>query len=95
MVKIIARISSKADAARQVADILTALVPPSRAEAGCLGYELFQDDECPQDFMTVEAWADGQAADAHLATPHVAEAIAKAASLLAQPPVIHRFTQLA
>lgn len=95
MVKIIARITSSADAARQVADILTALVPPSRAEIGCLGYELFQDDENPQDFITVESWADGAAAEAHLATPHVAQAISKAAPLLARAPVIHRFTQLA
>lgn len=79
----------------QVRDILTALVPPSRAEAGCLAYDLFQDDESPQDFITVESWADGRAADAHMATPHVADAIAKAGSLLAQAPVIHRFTPLA
>lgn len=95
MVKIIARISSRAHTAQQVRDILTALVPPSRAEAGCLSYELFQDDESPQDFITVESWADAAAVQAHLATSHVAQAIEKAASLLEQPPVIHRFTQLA
>lgn len=39
--------------------------------------------------------AGGQAADAHLATAHIAQAIAKAGPILAQPPVIHRFTQLA
>lgn len=95
MVKIIARISARADTAPQVRDILNALVPPSRAEAGCLGYNLFEDDERPQDFITVESWRDEAAADGHLSTSHVARAIEQAASLLAQPPVIHRFTQLA
>ena len=95
MVKIIARISAKTETAAELRQILVALVPPSRAEAGCVAYELFQDDDDPRDFITFETWADGAAADAHLATPHVAAAIARAGSLLAQPPLIHRFTQLA
>lgn len=95
MIKIMARISSRADAVAQLREILGDLVGPSRNEPGCLSYELFQDEENPQDFVTVESWADSHAADAHMATPHVAEAIAKAASLLALPPRIHRFTQLA
>lgn len=43
----------------------------------------------------MEQWTNQAAADAHMATPHVADAIAKAGSLLAQPPLIHRFAQLA
>jgi quinol monooxygenase YgiN len=95
MVRVIARISSKADTAEQLRKILTELVTPSRQEPGCLSYELFQDEEDPVEFVTLEHWADSQAAQGHMATPHVAEAIARAASCLAQPPVIHRFKQLA
>lgn len=95
MVKIIARITARLDATPQLREILMGLVGPSRAEAGCLSYELFQDDENPPDFITVESWTDRAAADAHMATPHVTEAIARAAGLLAEPPLIHRFTQLA
>lgn len=95
MTIIIARISSIPDAAPQFREILQALVAPSRNEPGCLSYELFQDAEQPGDFITVERWVDDSAADAHLATPHVAAAIAQASSLFGQPPLIHRFTQLA
>jgi quinol monooxygenase YgiN len=95
MTIIIARISSTAAGVEQLREILTALVGPSRNEDGCFSYELFQDDDNPQDFITVEHWADDQAADAHMATPHVAAAIAQVGSLLSQPPLIHRFTQLA
>lgn len=95
MVKVIARISSKADVAAELRQILTDLVTPSRREPGCLSYELFQDEENPLDFITMEQWTDSSAVEAHLATAHVGEAIAKASSLLAQPPLIHRFTQLA
>ncbi|MBI2277873.1 MAG: antibiotic biosynthesis monooxygenase [Dechloromonas sp.] len=95
MTIIIARISSTPSAAPQLRDILEALVGPSRNESDCLSYELFQDDEQPADFITVERWTNEQAAQAHLTTPHVAAAIAQASSLLGQPPLIHRFTQLA
>ena len=95
MVKVIARISSKADGTAQIRQILIDLVAPSRRESGCLSYELFQDDENPLDFVTIEHWTDSSAAEAHMDTPHVGEAIAKAGSLLAEAPVIHRFTQLA
>jgi quinol monooxygenase YgiN len=74
---------------------LVNLVTPSRREAGCIGYELFRDQENPVEFVTIERWTDQAAADAHMVTPHVAEAIAKAGTLLAQPPLIHRYAQLA
>ena len=95
MTIIIARISSTVGGAEELREILTALVEPSRQEPDCLSYELFQDADHPPDFITVERWADDSAADAHLGTPHVAAAIARATSLLGQPPLIHRFRQLA
>jgi len=95
MIRIMARISSRSGAESSMKNILQDLVVPSRNEAGCQGYELFQDEENPLEFVTIEHWAEQAAADAHMATPHVAAAIAKAAPLLAQPPVIHRYTQLA
>lgn len=95
MIKIIARISASGDSVTQLGVILQALALPSQAEPGCVSYELFQDDETPTDFITVERWVDSTAAEAHLSSPHVVSAITQAASLLAQPPLIHRFTQLA
>ena len=95
MVIIIARISAKTETLAELRQILQALVAPSRAEAGCIRYELFQDDDDPRDFITVENWGDSVAADAHMSTPHVAAAIAKVGVLFAQPPLIHRFTRLA
>jgi quinol monooxygenase YgiN len=95
MVRIIARLSSKPGAVAQLAQVLTDLVAPTREEPGCAGYELFQDDEQPSEFLLVEAWADSPSAEAHLASRHVAEAFARAADLLATPPLIHRVTRLA
>lgn len=95
MIKVMARISSQSGAESLMKNILQDLVAPSRNEAGCQSYELFQDEDNPLEFVTIEHWTEQAAVDAHMATPHVAAAIAKAAPLLAQPPIIHRYTQIA
>jgi len=94
-VRIMARITARAEAADSLRRILHDLVDPSRSEAGCVSYELFQNEDNPQEFVTVEQWANQAAADAHLATSHVAMAIAKAGELLARAPLIHRFARVA
>lgn len=94
MIKIMARITSRPDTADQLSEVLHALVAPTRREPGCIAYELFQNQDNPVEFVTVESWADQAAADAHLGTPHIAEAFAKAGVLLAGAPLIHRFIQV-
>ena len=94
-VKIMARITARTDTAAMLRQILRDLVGPSRGEAGCVGYELFQNQDNPVEFVTVEQWSDQAAADAHMSTPHVVLAISKAGELLALPPLIHRFAPVA
>ena len=94
-VKIMARITARADTAVLLRDILLSLVGPSRGEAGCVSYELFQNQDNPMEFVTIEQWSNQAAADAHMGTPHVAMAISKAGALLALPPLIHRFAPIA
>lgn len=94
-VKIMARITARAETADSLREILLALVGPSRGEAGCVSYEAFQNQDNPVEFVTVEQWTDQAAVDAHMASPHVATAISRAGELLALPPLIHRFAPLA
>ena len=95
MHRVMARITARPETADQLRDVLQALVAPTRHEAGCIGYEVFQNADNPVEFVTIESWADQVAADAHLGTPHIAEAFAKAGALLAGAPLIHRFRQVA
>ncbi|MFD2271915.1 putative quinol monooxygenase [Undibacterium arcticum] len=67
---------------------------PTRREPGCVSYDLFQNNDDPLEFVTIEHWTDQAAADAHLTAPHVVAAIANAGDLLAQPPAIHRYTRI-
>ena len=50
---------------------LHALVAPTRAEPGCLMYELHLDPEDPGKFMFYEKFADQRALDHHMATAHL------------------------
>jgi len=49
---------------------LDRIVPPSRAESGCLRYDLHQDLANPASFVVLEAWRDAEALAEHEATPH-------------------------
>lgn len=54
----------------ELAGLLKALVGPTRAEPGCLGYELNVSSEKPGSFLFYEKFADQAALDAHVGSPH-------------------------
>ncbi len=51
-------------------ELLSAMVIPSKAEDGCLFYEIFQYENNPKKFMAVETWRDETALDGHKASAH-------------------------
>ncbi len=50
---------------------LEGLVAPSRADDGCLQYDLHTDRENPRHFFLYERWRDEAAWRAHMETPHL------------------------
>ena len=66
-------------------ETLLGLIKPSRADAGCINYDLHQSPENPALFMFHENWMSKKALDDHLATPHLQEFINKSGELLAEP----------
>ncbi len=46
------------------------MIVATRAEAGCLSYELLADTEKSGEFLFVEQWKDQAAIEAHFAAPH-------------------------
>jgi len=51
-------------------ELLTDMVKPSKAEDGCLLYEIFQYENNRRKFMAVETWRDEKALDGHKASDH-------------------------
>ncbi len=92
---VLARITVKPEAAAATRDILVELVAQSRKESGCVSYDLYQQEEAPHIFQTVESWKTKADADAHMTTPHLGAAVAAAGALFAAPPEIVAWTRLA
>ena len=53
-------------------ELLSAMVKPSKAEKGCIFYEIFQYENNRRKFMAVETWEDEVALDGHKASAHYA-----------------------
>lgn len=53
-------------------ELLSAMVIPSKAEEGCIFYEIFQYENNRRKFMAVETWRDEKALDGHKASAHYA-----------------------
>lgn len=69
-IAVIAIVRARAGHERELADILSAAVAPSRAEAGCRQYDLHEDRDAPGRFVFVERWASSEALKAHEETEH-------------------------
>ncbi len=74
--RVVARIKALPDTVADVRSILTGLIEPTRNEAGCITYELWQNREDATDFTFVEEWASATALDAHAASQHLKDATA-------------------
>ena len=94
-IRVVAHLRARPDKVEETRQALTGLVEPTRAEPGCIVYELLQNNDDPTDFTFVEEWSGDQALDLHLQTDHIKDVVAKAEELLATPPDIRRYTVLA
>ncbi|MBA1242775.1 putative quinol monooxygenase [Pseudomonas japonica] len=66
-------------------EALQALVPPSRAEVGCIKYDLHVDTTQSAIFVVYEIWKNQQALDQHASSNHFQTFLQAAEPLLAAP----------
>ncbi|MRR35366.1 antibiotic biosynthesis monooxygenase [bacterium] len=84
-VTVIAKARAKTGLEEQVRQEITALLAPTRAEAGCINYDLHQSAADPALFMLYENWVSMKDLEEHLAMPYLEAFKAKAPQLLAEP----------
>ncbi len=89
--RVVARTVARPDKVEELKSVLVGLVAPTRQEAGCILYELIQNQEDPTDFVFVEEWESEAALQAHFETAHFKEAISQLDALLAMPGDIRRY----
>jgi len=61
---------AKPNGIEKMKELLSAMVIPSKAEDGCLFYEIVQYKEKSEKFMAVETWENEAALDGHKASAH-------------------------
>ena len=55
---------------KKMKELLSAMVVPSKAEKGCLMYEITQFENNRKKFMAFETWENEEALDGHKASEH-------------------------
>lgn len=84
-VTVIATFRAKQGHDSELKEELLKLLSPTRAEAGCINYDLHQAPDRPGNFLFHENWTTREALDKHLETPHLKGFLARSNELLAQP----------
>ena len=69
---IVANIHANPDQIERVRKELEKLVPITRAEKGCLNYDLHRDNSDPAHFMFYENWESRELWQTHMNAPHLA-----------------------
>ena len=69
----------------EMAELLGGMCAPSRAEAGCIFYNLYRSTDEAGAFHFIECWKSQAALDAHREEPHYKNFREKLPDLLAEP----------
>ena len=67
---LIARFKAKPGREADLHAILDAMVAPTRAEPGCINYDLHRSQDDASRFVLYEGWRGKADLDAHMAAPH-------------------------
>jgi quinol monooxygenase YgiN len=89
--RVVASFRARPDKTNELRALLSGLVEPTCKEAGCICYELLQNQQDPTDFVFVEEWESDATLDAHLSSAHVQAALSQLPELIAGEADIRRY----
>ncbi|RDE19684.1 antibiotic biosynthesis monooxygenase [Motiliproteus coralliicola] len=81
---IVANIKAEADKIELVKTELEKLIEITRAEAGCINYDLHQDNDNPAHFLFYENWESRELWQAHMANQHLQDYLAATEGAVAE-----------
>ncbi|QDG75871.1 putative quinol monooxygenase [Labrenzia sp. PHM005] len=81
---IVANITAQSDKIELVKTELLKLIDITREEAGCINYDLHQDNENPAQFLFYENWETRELWQAHMKAPHLAAYLAATEGAVAE-----------
>ncbi len=84
MLTIVATITARKEQLELVKAELTRLIEPTRAEAGCIQYDLHQDNDHPEVFLFYENWESRELWQAHMDSDHLRQYLAATEGAVAE-----------
>ena len=69
---VVAKLKAKNGCEEHLGEMLRSLVEPTRAEQGCINYDLHRSHEDPGLFIFYENWESRPLWEAHMKSPHLA-----------------------
>ena len=94
-IHVVARHFAKPETVAKLREVLVSLIPLSRAEPGCLKYELFENTTDSTDFTFMETFASDAALAAHAAAPYITSLGGQLEALIAKPSDVRFYRPIA
>jgi quinol monooxygenase YgiN len=91
---IVARILAKEEKRELVKSELLKLIDITRAEKGCINYDLHQDNENPNLFLFFENWENRELWQVHMNNQHLADYIKNTEGAV-EEFIVHEMSQIA
>ena len=92
--RVAVHLKAKSGNAEELRQRLLGMLTPTRAEDGCISYELHQVEGSPDEFFFFERWASTEAHHKHFETAHLQDLLAIMPKLVAQPVAAYHLKQI-
>lgn len=93
-VTVMAHLVARPEKVDETRAFLMALIERTRAENGCVDYDLHQSDDNPAQFSFYENWISREALDRHMETPYLKELVERKDEFLALDPDVRLMTMI-
>jgi quinol monooxygenase YgiN len=94
LLTVVAEITAAPGREDALREALLGLIAPTRAEEGCVQYDLHESTETPGQFVFYENWVSREHLERHLASPHLEAVKERFGELLAGPPRILTYQRI-
>ena len=94
LVTVIARFKAAEGSDGELKELLLSLIGPSRADEGCVTYDLHQALNDPALFVFYETWESKELLGKHSTAAHIQQFRSKVKALLAEPPEVTLLTKI-
>jgi quinol monooxygenase YgiN len=82
------KFKAKPERIKDIVELARSMFSPSRAEAGCITYNFYEDRGAENSFLFFEEWKSQEAIDEHFQTPHFKQFMEKFQDMIQGQPEI-------